>query len=427
MVAIGLAVAFAPASAPAQPANCSTVSQNLYVRDLFWKMYYWYKFIPDLEPARYDSPEEYLEAIRYRPLDQSFSHISPRAATDAFYSESQYIGFGFSTRLVSIDAGAALEMWVSQVYPDTPAAAAGLKRGDRILSAGGRTVTDWWLAGEIDQTFGPPKIGYETTTVYQRRNAEPVEAAMTKGAVTIPTVSATQVYEVDGIRVGYVFFRNFVEPSVAALDEAFAQLGRAGVRELVLDMRYNGGGLVSVAQHLASLIGGARTSGLVLGEPSYSDKNTFRNRPIRFEEKAHALTLDRLFVITSRATASASELIINGLRPHLPVVLVGDRTYGKPVGQDVFNFCDKSVFPVTFVIRNANGEADYFDGIPATCPAADDLSRQLGDSEEPSLAEALRFVRTGACSPSVAPSSLRARGVPIAPPESGLQQLIGAW
>jgi carboxyl-terminal processing protease len=425
--AVALTLLLVPASTRAQFADCSTVSQNLFVRDLFNDLYYWYEHIPDVDAAQFGSPEEYLEAIRYRPLDRGFSRISSRAETEAFYSDSQFIGFGFSTRSELVIGGNAVQMHISQVFEASPAAAAGLQRGDMIVSIGGRAITNWWRAGELGIAFGPAEIGYETTVVYRHGGAEPVEVGLTKQLVTIPTVSTTRVYDVRGVKVGYIFFRNFVQPSMAALDEAFAQLRDAGVRELVLDLRYNGGGLVSVAQHLASLVGGARTEGLVLGEYAYNDKNTFRNRTLRFESPPHALTLDRLFVITSRSTASASELVINGLRPFLPVIVIGDRTLGKPVGQNRVDFCDKSAFPVTFTIPNANGEADYFDGIPATCSAADDLRYQIGDSAEASLAEALQFVDTGACSGLPGSALGRSLRPPLTMEETGFRQLIGAW
>jgi C-terminal processing protease CtpA/Prc len=98
----------------------------------------------------------------------------------------------------------------------------------------------------------------------------------------MPTVSMTKAYAVDRRRVGYIFFRNFVQPSDAALDEAFTTLKAAGVTELVLDLRYNGGGLVSVAQHLASLIGGVRTNDQVFAEFFHNDKNAFRNEIMRW-------------------------------------------------------------------------------------------------------------------------------------------------
>ena len=87
---------------------------------------------------------------------------------------------------------------------------------------------------------------------------------------------------------------------------------------------------------------------------------------------------DRLIVITTGSSASASELVINALRPFMPVILIGDRTYGKPVGQRVFTFCDKALAPVSFVLRNANGEGDFFGGFAPTCRAADDVNFSSG-------------------------------------------------
>ncbi len=97
-------------------------------------------------------------------------------------------------------------------------------------------------------------------------------------------------------------------------------------------------------------------------------------------------------VITTRGSASASEAIVNGLRPYMDVKVVGDTTYGKPVGQYGFDFCEKVLYPVAFLVTNARGEADYFGGIPADCAAADDVDHALADPREASLAEAL-YVR----------------------------------
>jgi hypothetical protein len=94
--------------------------------------------------------------------------------------------------------------------------------------------------------------------------------------------------------------------------------------------------------------------------------------------------------------------VINGLRPFIPVMIVGDRTYGKPVGQYANPFCDKVLAAVAFKLTNANGQGDYFDGLQADCPAPDDLDAELGDPLEGSLKEALTLVATGACTPATA-------------------------
>jgi hypothetical protein len=123
------------------------------------------------------------------------------------------------------------------------------------------------------------------------------------------------------------------------------------------------------------------------------------NKATRFANPEQALNLQRLVVITSRSSASASELVINSLRAYIPVTTIGDTTYGKPVGQYGLRFCDKVLYPVAFSIKNANLEGDFFDGLPPDCAAADDSSHQLGDPAERSFAEALTFIRTGACTP----------------------------
>jgi C-terminal peptidase prc len=317
-------------------------------------------------------------------------------------------------------------MRVLQVFEGSPAGEAGLGRGHRILEINGYTVDALIASGELDGAFGPSQVGVEVEMAFQTRDGQAQRARLTKRAVTIPTVSLTRVFTVDGRRVGYVFFRNFVRPSSAALDEAFAALREAKVSELVLDVRYNGGGLVDVAVHLASLIGGAVTNGQVMAKYVHNDKYRSFDEDLRFTAPDQALGLSRLFVVTTRGSASASELIINALRPYMPVVVVGDRTYGKPVGQYGIPFCDKVVAPVSFSIRNVADEGDYFDGIPADCTAGDDITHDLGDAAESSLAEALHVLGTGACSAAeTTPRPLRARDNTWRP--TGWQSIVNAW
>jgi C-terminal peptidase prc len=422
---VGAGVA-APAGAQwREPSNCSIASQNLFVRDVLTDLYYWNTQLAPLNPVSFGSPDAYLEAVKYHPLDQTFSYVGYRAASDAFYSASQYIGLGYSAVLGDT------EYRLTQVFPESPASEAGMARGDRIVAIGGVPIADLIASGRVGTAVGPSTEGVQVTMAFERADGTRVEASMTKRPVTMPTVMATQVYEVDGRRVGYVFFRNFVEPSVEALDVAFAALREAKAQELVLDLRYNGGGLVSVAQHLASLIGGTRASGQILAEYFHNEQNAFRNRILRFEDKEQALTLDRLVVITTRGTASASELVINALRPLMPVVIVGDTTYGKPVGQYGINFCDRVLFPVAFTLRNALQEGDYFGGMAPSCVAGDDLDRQIGDPEEASLREALRFVRTGECDAPAPPTTAEARRarsiVRDRAVRKGLDQIINAY
>jgi carboxyl-terminal processing protease len=413
----------APCSALAQagPASCNTTGKNLYVRDVMSDLYLWYREMPDVNPVSFPSPEAYLEAVRFKPLDTTFSYITSRAANDAFYSDSQFIGFGLST---SLDGAG---MRITQVFPDSPAAEAGLARGDRIAEINGRPIAALVESGEIDSAFGPSEIGVEADVVLVDRTGASRRAHMTKRLVTIPTVSLTRVYTIQGRRVGYIFFRNFVQPSVEALDNAFAELAAERVDDLVLDLRYNGGGLVSVAQHLASYIGGLRTDGLVFAEYFHNDRNTFRNRILRFESKPRDLRLNRLIVVTTRGSASASELVINALRPFMPVVVIGGTTYGKPVGQYGIAFCDLLLAPVSFSLRNADGQGDFFDGFAPDCAAPDDADHQLGDPQEGSLKEALTFAATGACGASAAARLRTARAGRRGARALGWQSVVNAY
>jgi len=195
----------------------------------------------------------------------------------------------------------------------------------------------------------------------------------------------------------------------------------------VLDLRYNGGGLVDVAVHLSSLIGGALTNGQVLAVYDHNDKNRRYNTTLRFENPEQALSLSRLVVIATQSSASASELVINALRPYVPVAIIGDTTYGKPVGQYGITFCDKVLAPVAFALRNAAGEGDYFSGLAPTCAAADDIEHDLGDAAEASFAEALAYIRTGACSAQATSAARTLRLLDTSPPLTGFRSLINAY
>jgi carboxyl-terminal processing protease len=422
-------VLLAPSAAAQEPAPrprggapyapCTPNGQNMLTSDVLDDLYLWYQHIPDVKPWRYASPEAYLEAVRYRPLDSRFSYITSKAEYTALFSESQYIGFGFSTRTTETS------ITVLQVFPDSPASEAQLGRGDRIVAVDGRTVASLVASGAIGSALGPNEAGVSVVADVISRSGQTRSVTLRKRAVTIPPVSLTRAFQVDGRVVGYILFRQFVRPSRAALDEAFAALGQAGATELVLDLRYNGGGLIDVAVHLGSLIGDAATRGQVFARIQHNDKNRQYDETLRFEALDPPLRLTRLFVITTGASASASEMVINSLEPYLPVVVIGERTFGKPVGQYGIEICDKVLLPVAFITVNVNGEGNYFDGIAPDCEAPDDVGNDLGAAAEASLAVALQFIRTGACG-RTSPETMRKRQAPLTYSADGWQSLINA-
>ena len=382
---------------PAEDQACDVVAQNRRVRDELRAKYLWYRELPDPDPASFASPEAYLEAVRYKTLDTHFSYVEDRAEREALFTDSQFVGFGFGRVIV-----APGDLRVSEVYPGSPAAEAGLQRGARLLEINGRRVEDILAADELDEAIGPGEAGLVRQIRFTDRSGTTRTVTMTKRTVTIPPVSVTRTYAVGNRVAGYVSFHNFVAPTSPALDDAFRRLRQEGANELVLDVRYNGGGLVDVATHLAGLIGGEATRGKTFVRFVHNDKNSARDSSDALPSPAQALGLSRLVVITTDDSASASELMIAGLRPYMNVTVVGSRTFGKPVGQEPVDFCDKTLVPVTFFVRNARGEGDYFDGIPADCGAPDDFTHDLGDAQESSLAEALQYLRTGRCTAAAA-------------------------
>jgi len=387
-----LTLVLALLAAPTTAQDCSILNQNQSVYQSLQEWYYWYRQLPAVNTSIFADPDALLDTVRYRPLDNTFSYISSATASQAFYGESQYLGFGFSMKFT-----VGYELRVTDVFPASPAAEIGFDRGSEILTINGKSVQRTYEDGEWNTIWGGETAGYAVEVGFRTVLGVLRSGRIAKRVVTIPTVPLVSVHEVAGKKTAYIVFKNFVEPSYAALDAAFATARAAQATELVLDLRYNGGGLIAVAQHLGGLIGGDRTSGEVFAQYVHNDKQAGRNNAIRFPRPASALPLNRLFVITTRSSASASELIINALKPFIPVIVIGDNSYGKPVGQYGFRICDKMFWPVSFSVQNARSQGDYYNGFVPDCRAGDDIRYPLGDAREASLATALNYVATGAC------------------------------
>jgi carboxyl-terminal processing protease len=143
------------------------------------------------------------------------------------------------------------------------------------------------------------------------------------------------------------------------------------------------------------------------------------------------MNLRRVCFITSDSTASASEFVINALRPYLQATTVGSATFGKPVGEDGFNICSDVLYPITFKITNEAGYGDYFDGLPADCAASDDLTHALGDPAEASLDTALTHIATGSCGAASAAAArqnaARAARQPRSARRYGWRPLVNAY
>jgi C-terminal processing protease CtpA/Prc len=406
--------------------TCGVTDQNTQIVSIMQSWYYWYANLPaTIDPSSYTSQDDLLDAIREQPLDR-FTYITTQAADQAFYGAGQFVGYGFGYNL-----SLGNNILLTQVIAGSPAALAGLARGDTVTAVNGTPVPTLVTNQQLDASLSVSDVGQTVSLQYVDPGAVFHTVTLTSAVVTQPTVGLASVFGVSGQTVGYLLFNSFIDTSTAQLDQAFAQFASEGVTELVIDERYNGGGEVTVAQHLAALIAGNSYSGRPLGTLTYNDKHSDQNATLPFPSVASPLNLTRVVFITSGATASAAEFTINALVPYLQVVTVGSATFGKPVGEDPFNVCTNVLYPITFKITNASGYGDYFDGLPATCAATDDLSHALGDSGEASLATALNYLATGNCGAgSAAAAKENARRETLRPRRAaryGFRQLVGAY
>ena len=249
----------------------------------------------------------------------------------------------------------------------------------------------------------------------------PAEAVFTKAVVTILPVPAggariLALPSNPAVPVGYLSLRTFTTTAEAPLREAYADFRAQGIEYFIVDLRYNGGGLVRIAELIGDLNGGARGDSDVFLQTLFNSAKSGQNSVRRFNPQPESVAPVRIAFITTGLTASASEIVINSLAPWTEVAIVGDDTLGKPVGQSGFDIsgCDLRLRLISFRFTNAKDVGDYYEGLagtlPFACRADDDLMQEPGDAAEGSTAEALSWLGTGACSEVLTPDSRLAQG-----------------
>ncbi len=375
-----------------QGYTCSARDQKRFVRDAADYWYLWNDLLPKkTKVSRYESPVDLLDdLISVQPLD-TFSYLTSAVADAAFFGAGEYIGFGFSRKFLASD-----DVRLTRVFTGSPAEAAGFARGQRIVALNGRSIADIEAAEGIDEVLDGATVEF---TMLEADGVTEFTVEVTRDIVTIDPLPQTQLIPTQaGPPVGYLELAAFINTANAPLETAFADFQANGVTDVIVDLRYNSGGLVATADLLANLLGGSVAENLPFTRTLYNpDRSEDFDTETVFELLANSINLSRLVVITTASTASASEIIINGMEPHVEVTVVGDQTFGKPVGQIGLVFCGAALRLTAFQTVNANDFGDYFDGLPADCPVADDLSVPVGDGGDPNLVAALGYLETGAC------------------------------
>lgn len=391
--------------------ECSTTGQKQFVLDntSFW--YLWNQNLPtNVDIDSYSSPQELLFYLTgFSPDDSSgqpvdrFSFITSAAADSAFFGEGRFEGFGFSYRFENNVPT------LTRVFADSPAALGGLARGQQIVALDGRTVADIEAAEGLSAALGQPVV----TFLMRETDGSEFETTIERDVVTIDPVPQYRIIPVDGTPgVGYLELATFISTAEPEFTTAFAEFAAAGVTDVIIDMRYNGGGLVSIAELLGDYLGGAVAQGDIYSETRFNEDRSSNNDFEFFELRSGSLNISRLVVIASQATASASELVINGLDPHVAggVAIVGNNTFGKPVGQIGLDFCEQRLRLTAFQSFNSAGFGDYFDGLPVDCPAPDDLSVAVGADDDPNVTTALGYLAAGSCPSASIPGGVTKPG-----------------
>lgn len=378
----------------------------------------WYLF-PDLldasvTKANYNNLQSYIDALvanaRAEGKDRGFTYITSIQEENDLINSGSNAGFGI--RLIyDIDNN---RVFVAEAFENAPAFPQGFDRGTEILQIDGQSVSTLMSTGgpqAVSDALGPSDPGVTRSFVIRDVSGVEKSVSVTKAEFSLDPVSDRYGVKIldDGAggRVGYVNLRTFIiQDAGPQLREAFDRFRDQGITNVILDLRYNGGGLVSVAELLGDLMADG-LEGQVFSQTKLRSSKSAEESTALFQDQPEQIRAMKLAVIARGGTASASELVTNSMIPYLGdnIALVGTDTFGKPVGQFAFDrsACDDRLRAVTFKTVNADGQGEYFNGLasvmPNTCRANDGIFNQLGDPQEASVSVALDFIAGRTCTP----------------------------
>jgi len=386
---------------PVLPDNTLTPAMgrdSLYYIMKDW--YYWFdkpesESVNTTNKETYKDPYELLETMRYKELDR-WSFV---ADYDEFNAEMQgtFVGFGFR---IGVDNSAKAR--IAMIYNKSSLYANGVRRGWIVKTISGIDPAPLLIANNgaaYSDLVGPPTAGISKVFVFTKPDGTDITITATKSSFTVNTVMLYDTLMLPTGVTGHLVFDSFITPSSAELATAFAYFKTMGIKDLILDLRYNTGGYLNIAQTLASYIAGDVVSGSVFAKLQYNTKRQDYNTTFAFKTTPYSMGLSRLVVITTRSTASASEAVMNGLKPFVTVVSIGDTTNGKPTGMNGWDIGKKYyMWPITFKMVNAQNQGEYFKGIYPAKLAPDDITHDFNDRKEACLKEAIYYLKNGTVS-----------------------------
>lgn len=372
--------------------QCSALGELNQFYDYMEENYFWNDSMPTVNPSNYANVYQLLDALAV-PEDR-YSFILTEDDYQSRFVSAEYIGLGFSSRQVG------QQIFINYVYAESPADLAGIKRSDEITHINGESVQTLIQQNRYDQALGDAVVGASVELTWRDLDGNSYTDVLSKQVVETNTVLAAEVLEVEGREVGYFVLNTFINRTGSDLNTAYNQF--AGVDELIIDVRYNTGGLTRFANQAATQAAGDNVIGEVFTKYLFNDNNAALNFVEQFQlyEGIEQLNLDRVYILTTGSSCSSSELLINSLDPFVDVIVIGAPTCGKPVGQIPERLCDKRAFVVNFETVNALNEGRYFDGLAPNCSAVDQLTGDWGSADDPMLQAAAYHMVYNQCQPA---------------------------
>jgi len=364
-------------------------SLNMKIYSIFKEWYLWNDEIPTVNPVWYDTPEELVTVLRNPQFDK-WSYISDAATSSQYFEEGKYVGHGFS-RKWDMDGN----LRISFVYPGSPMFEAGVRRGWILKKINGYNVNYLLVNNKFEEVLGEDKSGVENAFEFDNSTGQVQALRVKKDTIQMQSISNVQYFDTKAGKTAYFLIQQFTRPTVDEIKLVGQELSSQGVKNLIVDLRYNGGGSVDAAVKVANSFAPYSCDGQTFVSLEYRKGKEQYNVTKVIQSVDRYIGVEKLLFITSGATASASELIINGFKPFLDIKLIGEKTHGKPVGMQGFEIQDKVLYPICFRSLNANGESDFFQGINVDKEQIDNLALELGNPEEACLNDALFYLNNG--------------------------------